>query len=73
MSKDQSEGVLFAFRTYMTHPAHLPILHPRGLDPLNRYEIEGIPGSRSGAGWMHGGVELELDNFDSTVRPIRRI
>ncbi|MDP9316461.1 MAG: alpha-galactosidase, partial [Chloroflexota bacterium] len=73
MSKDQEEGVLFAFRTHMPPPALLPPLYLRGLDPEARYEVEGIPGTRSGLGWMHVGLYLELDDLTSTMRRIRRV
>jgi alpha-galactosidase len=40
MSKDRSEGVLFAFRTHIPEPVMLPPLYLRGLDPDALYEIE---------------------------------
>jgi alpha-galactosidase len=73
LSKDRAEGVLFAFRTHLPPPAQLPALYLRGLDPDASYEIEGIGARRSGSAWMHGGLHLELDDFGSTVRRIRRI
>lgn len=72
VSKDQREGVLFAFRTHLPPPAILPPLYLRGLDPIASYEIEGI-GTRSGLAWMRAGVQLELADFESTVRRIRRV
>jgi hypothetical protein len=33
MSKDRSEGVLFAFRSHIPEPVMLPPLYLRGLDP----------------------------------------
>lgn len=73
VSKDQSEAVLFAFRTHLPPPASLPPLYLRGLDPLARYEVEGIAGARSGLAWMRTGLFLELHDFDSTMRRIRRV
>ena len=80
LAKDQAEGVLFAFRTFvplplsMSHlPPQLPQLYLRGLDPEARYTVEGFEGARSGASWMHAGLQIELSDFGSTVRRIRRI
>ncbi len=70
VSADQSEGVLFAFRTHISEPIQLPPLYLRGLQPDAQYEIEGISGVRSGAAWMHAGLTLRLGNFQSTVRRI---
>jgi alpha-galactosidase len=72
MAKDGAEGVLFAFRTHLVPPVSLPPIHLRGLDPDSLYEVEGIAGAKSGAAWMHGGLRLELKDFESTVRRIRR-
>ncbi len=73
VSKDQAEGVLFAFRTHLPPPAILPPLYLRGLAPEARYEVEGIVGVRSGLAWMRSGLYLDLKDFDSTVRRIRRV
>jgi alpha-galactosidase len=73
MSKDRSEGVLFAFRTHLPPPAQLPPLYLRGLDPDAAYEVEGFTGARSGSTWMRAGLRLELKDFGSTVRRIRRV
>ncbi len=73
MSKDRAAGVLFAFRTWLPFPAILPVLHLQGLDPEARYAVEDVQGVRSGAGWMHGGIRLDLENMQSTVRRIRRL
>jgi alpha-galactosidase len=73
VSKDRSEGVLFAFRTHLPPPAQLPPLYLRGLDPDARYAVEGIAGAQSGAAWMYAGLHLELKDFESTVRRIRRV
>jgi alpha-galactosidase len=73
VSKDRSESVLFAFRTYLPEPVTLPPLYLRGLNPTARYEVEGYVGARSGAAWMHVGLTLTLDDFSSTMRRIRRV
>jgi alpha-galactosidase len=73
MAKDGAEGVLFAFRTHIVPPAILPPLFLRGLDANALYEVDGIAEARSGAAWMHAGLCLELKDFESSVRRIRRI
>ena len=76
--KDRSEGVLFAFRTHIpdapfVNLARIPTLHLRGLDPDALYEVEDIPGARSGLAWMRAGLTLPLGDFESTVRRIRKV
>jgi alpha-galactosidase len=73
MSKDRREGVLFVFRTHIPEPAQLPLIYLRGLDPTALYEIEDVPGDRSGLGWMQAGITIPLRDFQSTVRRIRRV
>lgn len=80
MRKDRGEGVLFAFRAHVPGLAFsehlfapLPPLYLRGLDPDARYEVEGLPGARSGRAWMHAGLRLDLPDFGSTMRRIRRV
>jgi alpha-galactosidase len=80
VSKDQSAGVLFAFRTHLPLPAphppmqpQLPPLYLRGLEPDAFYEVEGIAGARSGRAWMHAGLQVELADFGSAVLRIRRV
>ncbi|GAC1538079.1 MAG: alpha-galactosidase [Herpetosiphon sp.] len=73
VSKDASESVLFAFRTHLPPPAHLPLLYLRGLDAGAMYAIEGFRDVRSGQGWMKAGIVIELDDFESTVRRIRKV
>jgi hypothetical protein len=65
--------VLFAFRTHVPPPAQLPPLYLRGLDLNARYVVEGIAGARSGSSWMHAGMQLELHDFESTARRIKRV
>jgi alpha-galactosidase len=74
VSKDKSEGVLFAFRTWMPMPAQLPPLRLRGLDPAAVYSVEGFDEPRSGAAWMADGLRVELkDDFTSVMRRIQRL
>lgn len=73
VARDRSEAVLFAFRTHMPPRAQLPPLKLRGLDPDARYSVEGFAAARSGRAWMHAGLQLELSDFGSTVRHIRRV
>ena len=73
MRKDRAEGVLFAFRTHQPEPVILPALHSRGLEPDALYEVEGVSGARSGRAWMEAGLQLELKDFQSTVRRIHRV
>ena len=73
VGKDRSEGVLFAFRTHIPDPAQLPVIYLRGLDPDGVYEIEGVPGSRSGLSWMRAGLSIPLKDFQSTVRKIKKV
>jgi len=71
VSKDRSEGVLFAFRVQIPEPVQLPPIYLRGLDPLSLYTIEGVSGVRSGRAWMSAGLTVELRDLQSTVRRIR--
>jgi alpha-galactosidase len=73
VSQDQSEGVVFAFRTHIPDPELLPPLKLRGLEPDAIYKVDGVEGARSGAAWMRVGLELPLSDFGSAVRRIRRI
>ena len=73
LSRDRTEGVVFAFRTHIARPGALPPLPLRGLDPGALYEVEGVEGARSGAAWMTLGLRLDLGDFGSTVRSIRRV
>jgi alpha-galactosidase len=73
MSKDRSEGVLFAFRTHIPEPVMLPPLYLRGLDPDALYEIECEQEPKSGAAWMNAGIQLWLKDFESEVRKIKKV
>ncbi len=72
MSKDRAEGLLLVLRTHMPGSAVLPLIYLRGLDPTAQYELEGVAGSRSGQSWMCAGLHVQLNNFESTLRRIRR-
>jgi alpha-galactosidase len=73
MSKDKGEGVLFAFRTHLPEPAKLPPIYLQGLDPQATYAIDGFDEARSGRAWMNLGIALQINNFESSVRRIRRV
>lgn len=73
MRKDQSEGVLFAFRVWQPDPALLPPIKLRGLIADARYDIEGEEAARSGLAWMRDGLRLPLGNLESALRRIRRV
>lgn len=73
MRPDRGEGVLFAFRTHLPTPSLLPPIYLRGLDPDARYEVEGVAGARSGRAWMYAGLQVDLPDFGSTMRRLRRV
>ncbi len=73
VTKDQSEAVLFAFRTHLPEPVTLPNIKLAGLEPQSLYEVEGFTGARSGAALMHVGLDVQLQNFRSVVLKIRQV
>lgn len=73
MSKDQREGVVFAFRTHIPDPVNPMALRLRGLNPWLLYTVEGFEGARSGAAWMNTDTIFRLTNFESTIRRIRMV
>lgn len=73
VSKDGSQGVLFAFHLDEPGPAVFPRLRLRGLDPQAVYRVEGVEDTRSGAAWMEDGLDLGLGCLESTVRRIERV
>ena len=76
VSPDQREAVLLAFRTpeaLIPFPEPLPPLYLRGLNPSARYTVEGCEGVRSGLAWMRTGLELNLGDYQSTLRRIRQV
>jgi alpha-galactosidase len=74
LSKDQQEGVLFAFRTYIGQHEPSLTLRLRGLKSDTLYRVEGFDGVRSGTAWMNRDLEFGLqgglENFGSTMRRI---
>jgi alpha-galactosidase len=88
MAKDGNEGVVFVFRTHLSEPATFPTLYLRGMIPDAQYTIEGIDGTRSGAGWMSAGIkipiaseiiflegsmEYDIGDFKAAIRRIQRV
>ncbi len=71
VSADQSEAVLFAFRTHAPDPVALPPIYLQGLEPEALYKIGEI--IRSGAAWQHVGLELRLADFSSVMLQINRV
>ncbi len=73
LSKDQREGLLFAFRTYIPEPTSLPRVRLQGLEPNALYQIEGDARARSGTAWVEDGLHIDLGNFQSTMRYFRQV
>ncbi len=73
VSKDRSESILFVFRTYIPDPIELPSLYLQGLDADARYTIDGMDGIRSGKAWMHAGIQVALNNFQSVLLHVRKV
>ncbi len=73
LAKDQSEGVLFAFRTHLPLPAAVPPLRLQGLAPEALYTLEGFAEARSGKAWMEASFQIELKDYQSAMRRIKRV
>ncbi|MBE2268603.1 MAG: alpha-galactosidase, partial [Anaerolinea sp.] len=77
ISKDQREGVLLAFRTFVGQHEPSLTLRLRGLIPSALYRVEGFNGVRSGAAWMNLDLQFGLygglGNYSSTLRRITMI
>jgi alpha-galactosidase len=73
VSKDKSEGVVFAFRTHIPDPVNPFAVRLRGLNPQALYAVEGFENVKSGAAWMHTDTIFRLTNFESTLRRIKRV
>jgi alpha-galactosidase len=71
VSFDQSEAVLFAFRTHAPDPVALPPIYLQGLEPEALYKIGEV--IRSGKAWQHVGLELRLTDFSSVMLHITRV
>ena len=72
ISKEKDEGVLFVFRTHIPDPFNIPMIYLRGLEPNERYSVEGMVGTRSGQAWMESGLKVELKNMHSKVIRIHK-
>jgi alpha-galactosidase len=68
---DQSEAVLFAFRTHAPDPVALPPIYLQGLEPEALYKIGEV--IRSGKAWQLVGLELRLTDFSSVMLKITRV
>ncbi|HPH97387.1 MAG TPA: alpha-galactosidase [Anaerolineaceae bacterium] len=73
LNKEKTEGVLFAFRILMQYPSTTPRLHLQGLIPNRQYQIEGFEQPRSGAAWMADGLQIDLNDLQSTLRRIKAV
>ena len=73
VSKDAGESVVFAFRRHLPHPAQLPRLYLRGLEPAAVYEDRASGLRQSGSAWMYSGLLLELADFESRLVHLRRV
>ena len=71
VAPDQSQAVLFAFRTHAPDPQSLPPIYLHGLEPEALYKIGELV--RSGAAWQHVGLEVKLENFSSVMLHITRV
>jgi alpha-galactosidase len=68
---DQTQAVLFAFRTHAPDPIKLPPLHLTGLKANGLYKIGETV--RSGLAWHVVGLELQLQDFSSVMLKIEEI
>ncbi len=73
LSHGRTEGVLFAFRTFLSEPVILPPLRLAGLEPNALYKVDGLEGLMSGAALMTVGISLELKDFSSVLRRFYRV
>jgi alpha-galactosidase len=73
VTKDQSESVAFVFRTFLSHPAQMPMLYLKGLTAEAIYEDHNTGERKSGAAWMYAGLLLRLDNIESQVLHLQRL
>jgi alpha-galactosidase len=71
VSLDQSQAVLFAFRTHAPDPIKLPPIHLAGLEPTALYQIGEV--IRSGLAWQEIGLELQLQDFSSAMLQIKKV
>lgn len=73
LNKEKTEGVLFAFRILMQYPSATPRLYLKGLEPTRLYQVEGFDRPRSGAAWMADGLQINLNDLQSTLRRIKAL
>jgi alpha-galactosidase len=73
VAKDQSEAVLFAFRSHLPEPVTLPKIKLQGLEPQALYKIDGESEAKSGTAWMQVGADVQVQDFRSTMLKIRRV
>ncbi len=71
VAPDQSEAVLFAFRTHAPDPVQLPPIYLHGLEPTSLYQIGETV--RSGRAWQRLGLEVKLRDFSSLMLVIKRV
>ncbi len=76
MSRDKTEGVLFAFRVHIpdySDSVKLPPVYLSGLESDALYSITGFDQPRSGKAWMEAGLKVELKNMQSKVLRINKV
>ena len=76
VSKDQTESVLFAFRTHKPAVHNLELQPPvylRGLKPDALYTVEDHDDVRSGLAWRHTGLDIYLSDYQSVMLHIRQV
>jgi alpha-galactosidase len=71
VSLDQSQAVVFAFRTHAPDPVKLPPIHLNGLEPNTLYQIG--TEIRSGLAWQEIGLDVQLSDFSSVMLQIQKI
>ena len=71
VSFDQSQAVLFAFRTHAPDPVKLPPIHLAGLEPTTLYQIGDVV--RSGLAWQEIGLDIQISDFSSVMLHIKKV
>ncbi|MCA9981318.1 MAG: alpha-galactosidase, partial [Anaerolineales bacterium] len=66
LDESHTEGVLFAFRTFLPEPSAPLRLRLAGLTDTAVYKLEGI-GQKTGAEWQATDLALPLGNFESRL------
>jgi alpha-galactosidase len=70
---DQSEALLFAFRTHIAQPVTLPRIRLRGLEADALYRVDGVAEPLSGVALMQVGLEVKLEDFSSALIHLERV